>query len=309
MSTDPKAHTSDALPAGFWWFSAIIILVIALGLARCLLMPPLTNHLSYTEAEKHNHGVFETTANTDIENYANASLSDATNDNALNPAVKPADSFPDKLSNSAGTPLNNSQTEQARASSVTPKGAAQTVASVTENSSPDTNTEAVAPTKPRLPARESISTLLSTIEDRKTNATARYRSPRDTNTLSRSERVKARTEYTHENFQVLCADCHLLNDAEEWQADLGADLCTKVNCGDHTQLAFYINRFMPPEDPQLCEGACASELALYILYDGNAALAAMHQMAPSILMHAGIEIRDTESGTVILSRPPLTSQE
>lgn len=311
MTVPHKENASDALPTGFWWLSAILLLVIAAGLIRSLLMTPFQMAVANIQQDArqqatHNIQYADHPADTAI------GTTSAVNEAAY---LAPARTNP-STANTARERDNtasqqHSSTDDLQALAIAASDRPSTTNGLSPEASPNAPGDGgaqTASTKPRLPARESLDTLLSTIEDRKTNSTARYRSLRNEKHLSRSEKVKASSEYTHENFQALCADCHLLHDAPDWQADLGPDVCQKVNCNDHRALSFYINRFMPPEDPSLCEGACASELALFVLYRGNAALAAMHQMAPALFMQAGIEIRDTESGTVILSRPPLTAQ-
>jgi hypothetical protein len=170
----------------------------------------------------------------------------------------------------------------------------------------DTSISAETPPdlRPRLPAREELSTLLSTIESRQANPRGGYqRAPRSTNKLPRSEQVAARSNYADTNFQALCADCHLLDNNTEWQADIGPGRCENIDCTDIQKLTTYIQRYMPPGNSGSCVDNCAAEMALLVLYQGNTTLAAVHQLAPSLLTGAGIEIRDSETGQVLYSQP------
>jgi hypothetical protein len=297
-------HT-DTLPAGFWWLSMIIILVIVALLLRTIVLPinrPADGIQTATDSA----------SSLDFSAFTDNGLSEQVNDaseltahqKAVHGSVNNETFFKSLNSHNSFNDSEHTVLSSSATSTATSLHGSDQNSHEIPNLIDTTLTDDSA--KPRLPARESVSTLLKQIEARKANPPTRYRSSRTaTDGLSRSEKVQTRATYTQENFQSLCADCHLLNDTPQWQADLGPTLCGKVDCSDFTQLSFYIQQSMPPEDPSLCEGACASELALLILYTGNPLLAAMHQMAPALLMQASIQIIDSASGTVLLNRPPL----
>ncbi|MEJ2741906.1 MAG: hypothetical protein P8176_05330 [Gammaproteobacteria bacterium] len=156
------------------------------------------------------------------------------------------------------------------------------------------------PIRPRNPARETLSALFDRIHERRANPPAPYENVMG-KPLSRPERLAERARLSQSNFANLCADCHSLGANNGlWAADLGAGVCQKVDCGELKALSFYINRYMPPENPSSCRGACASDMALYVFHRGNKTLAALHQETPYMMLDASITIRDSATGDVLL---------
>ncbi|MEJ2742871.1 MAG: hypothetical protein P8176_10410 [Gammaproteobacteria bacterium] len=130
--------------------------------------------------------------------------------------------------------------------------------------------------------------------------------PSEEQGLSYADRIAQRRKQIREQFADLCAHCHHFDDrtvaANTFSLSLQSKDCRSIDCADMNQLALYIDRYMPYGKSNYCRERCAGDLALYVYYQGNDLLAALHQVMSRVFVDADIVIRDEMRAGVLYQR-------